>query len=351
MSITKKKFGMIEDKEVYLYTLKNKNGMEAAFIDYGAILVRLYVPDKNGKLEDVVLGYENIEGYLQNAPGFGSLIGRHANRIANAKFELNGITYTLEKNDGENNLHGGSVGFNKVMYETETFEEEDSDSIEFSRLSPDMEQGFPGNLDISMTYTLTEENELVLEYLAVSDQDTIVNLTNHSYFNLSGHDSGSVLSQKVMIHADKFTPTSDDLIPTGELVDVAGTPMDFRKLKPIGQDIDAEYYPLKQANGYDHNYCLNITGNEVEKVAELVDEKSGRKMEVFTDMPGMQLYTANSLSMDPNYKKGADYKDRDGVCFETQYYPNSTNMKQFPTPVLKAGVEYDHVTVYKFSVI
>lgn len=349
MSITKKKFGKIKDQEVLLYTLKNKNGMTATFTDYGAILVDLYVPDKKGKLEDVVLGFDTLEGYLENKPGFGSFIGRHANRIGNASFNLNGKTYELEKNDGNNNLHGGSMSYNKYIYEAEFFEEEDSDSIEFSRLSPDMEQGFPGNLDISMTYTLTDDNELVLEYLAVSDKDTIVNLTNHTYFNLAGHSAGSILDQKVMINAKQFTPTTDDLIPTGELSEVAGNPMDFTKLKAIGQDINADFKPLKQAGGYDHNYVLDIKGDQVEKVAELVDDKSGRRMEVYTDMPGMQLYTANFLPEDGVYKKGAHYKKRDGVCFETQFFPNSCNIKEFPSPVLKAGVEYDYVTVYKFS--
>lgn len=350
MSVTMKTFGKTKDgKEAFLYTLKNKNGMSATFTNYGANLVNLYVPDAKGKAEDVVLGFDTLEGYIQNAPGFGSFIGRHANRIGGAKFELNGTVYELEKNDGENNLHGGSIGYNKVFYDVETFEEEDSISIEFSRLSPDMEQGFPGNLDISMTYTLTEDNELVLEYLAVSDKDTIVNLTNHSYFNLAGHKSGSVLNQKVMIKSDKITVTDDGLIPTGEMLQVEGTPMDFRTLKPLGQDIDADFKPLQQAGGYDHNYVLNISGNEVEKVAELVDDNSGRIMEVYTDMPGMQLYTANFLPDDGVYKEGAHYKKRDAVCFETQYFPNSCNIKEFPSCILKAGKEYDFVTVYKFS--
>lgn len=350
MGITKKAFGKTKTgEEVFLYTLTNKNNMSAVFTNYGANLVNLYVPDAKGTVADVVLGFNTLEGYFDNGPGFGSFIGRHANRIGGAKFEINGKVYDLEKNDGNNNLHGGSVGYNKFIYEVETYEEEGSISIEFSRLSVDMEQGFPGNLDISMTYTLTEENELVLEYLAVSDKDTIVNLTNHTYFNLAGHNSGSVLDQKVLIKSNQFTPTDDALIPTGEFADVTGTPMDFRTLKPLGRDINADFEPLKQAGGYDHNFVLDISGTEVEKVAEMVDDKSGRIMEIYTDMPGMQLYTANFLADDGTYKDGAKYKKRDAVCFETQYYPNSCNIKEFPSCALKAGDEYDFVTIYKFS--
>ncbi|WFR56140.1 galactose mutarotase [Anaerocolumna sp. AGMB13025] len=349
MSIKKQSFGKTkEGVEATLFVLKNKKGMTVTFTDYGANIVNILVPDKNGNYDDVVLGYDNVTGYEGNAPGFGSFIGRHANRIGGASFELNGKKYELEKNDGENNLHGGFKGYNKFMYEVETFEDEDSDSIEFSRLSPHMEQGFPGNLDISVTYTLTDDNELVIEYLAVSDKDTIVNLTNHSYFNLAGHKSGSVLDHQVMLDADKFTPTDDALIPTGEIRDVTGTPMDFRTLKPIGQDIEANYGPLKQAGGYDHNYVLNISGSEVEKIGELVEDKTKRKMEIFTNMTGIQLYTGNFINAEKG-KDGFVYQKRAGVCFETQYFPDSCNRSEFPSCVLKAGNEYDFVTVFKFS--
>lgn len=351
MSIKKCSFGTTRDgKEATLYTLENKNGMSVSFTDFGANIVNIIVPDKKGKFDDVVLGYDHVSGYEDNGAGYGSFIGRHANRIGGATFELNGVKYNLEKNDGNNNLHSGSKSYNKYFYEVETFEEEDAVSIEFSRLSPDMEQGFPGNLDISVTYTLTDDNELVIEYLAVSDKDTIVNFTNHSYFNLSGHDSGDVLKQKVYINADKFTPTDDALIPTGEMRDVTGTPMDFRTLKPIGQDINADYTPLKQAGGYDHNYVLNISGDEVEKVAELVDDNSGRVMEVYTNMPGLQLYTANFIDGNEAAKNKFKYQKRAGVCFETQFFPDSCNKPEFPSPVVKAGQEYDYVTIFKFGV-
>ncbi len=352
MSIKKQSFGKTkEGVEATLFILKNKNGMTVSFTDYGANIVNILVPDKDDNFDDVVLGFDDVTGYELNSPGFGSFIGRHANRIGGATFDLNGKKYELEKNDGRNNLHGGFKGYNKFIYEAETFEDEDSDSIEFSRLSPHMEQGFPGNLDISVTYTLTDDNELVIEYLAVSDKDTIVNLTNHSYFNLAGHNSGSVLEQLVMVDADKFTPTDDALIPTGEIRDVTGTPMDFRKLKPLGQDIDANYGPLKQGGGYDHNFVLNISGSEVEKVGELVEEKSKRRMEIFTNMPGIQLYTGNFLNGTETGKGGYKYQKRGGVCFETQYFPDSCNKPEFPSCVLKAGNEYDFVTVFKFSTI
>lgn len=350
MKITQKSFGKTsKGEEATLYTIANSNGMKVTFTNYGANIVSIFVPDSKGNVADIALGFENIAGYEENGPGFGSFIGRHANRIGGARFELNGKVYELEKNDGANNLHGGSVGYNKFIYEAEIYEEDDIASIEFSRLSPNMEQGFPGNLDISVTYSLTETNELVIEYYANSDKDTIVNLTNHSYFNLAGHNSGSIHDHQVWIKANQFTPTTKDLIPTGELSDVAGTPMDFRTMKKIGQDIDADYEPLKMAGGYDHNFVLDISGSEVEKVAELYEEKSGRRMEIFTDMPGIQLYTANMLSPVKNGKGGATYAKRTGVCFETQYFPNSCNIKTFPSCVLKAGKEYDSVTIYKFS--
>ncbi len=352
MKITQKSFGKtVRGEEATLYTLTNGNGMKVSFTDFGANIVSIIVPDAKGNYADVNLGFENLAGYEENSPGFGSFIGRHGNRIGDAKFELNGKVYELDKNDGKNNLHGGFVGYNKFMYETEVYEDDDIVSIEFSRLSPHMEQGFPGNLDVSVTYSLTETNELVIEYLAVSDRDTIVNLTNHAYFNLGGHNSGSILDHKVLIRANQFTPTTPDLIPTGEIRDVTGTPMDFRTLKTIGQDIDADYEPLVLAGGYDHNYVLDISGTQVEKVAELIDEKTGRKMEVFTDLPGIQLYTGNMLGPVKNSKDGAVYDKRYGVCFETQFFPNSINTHNFPSCMLKAGKEFDSVTIYKFSTI
>lgn len=350
--IDKKLFGKTKKgNDVTLYTIINKNKMKVSFIDYGANIVSIVVPDKKGNFSDIVLGYDNIEGYENDKIGLGSFIGRHANRIGGAEFKLNGKVIKLEKNDGNNNLHSGFKRYNNLMYKVETDESEDLQCIKFSRLSPHMEQGFPGNLEIKVIYTLTNNNELIIKYYAVSDKDTLVNFTNHSYFNLSGHNSGSVLEQKVWINADKFTPTTDDLIPTGEILDVKGTPMDFKVLKALGQDIEANYKPLKQAGGYDHNFVLNISGDKVEKVAELVDEKTGRIMEVFTDLPGLQLYSANFFEKENfNYKDKANYKKRDAICFETQYFPNSCNIDNFKSCELKAKEEYKTTTIYKFSV-
>ncbi|WP_066715264.1 aldose epimerase family protein [Clostridium sp. Marseille-P299] len=351
MSISNKQFGKTNNGErASLYTLSNKNGMRVVVSDFGANIVSILVPDKKGVIKDVVLGYDNIEQYEVNSPGYGSFIGRHANRIGNATFQLNGTTYELEKNDGKNNLHSGSKSYNKFMYDVEIYEEDGENQIEFSRFSKELEQGFPGNLEVTVSYTLTDDNELVIEYYAISDKDTIVNFTNHSYFNLAGHDSGSILNHKLMIDSDKFTPTDDALIPTGEVLDVTGTPMDFRTPKTIGKDIEIDYLPLKQAGGYDHNYVLKTTREEAVKVAELFEEQTGRLMEIYTDMPGMQLYTGNFIEGKEKGKNNYVYKKRDGVCFETQFFPNSCNIHEFPSCVIKAGEEFDSVTIYKFSV-
>jgi aldose 1-epimerase len=351
MSIIKESFGFTkEGEEAKLFTLKNVHGMSISLTDYGANLVRVLVPDKDGDFKDVVLGYDNVTGYETNSPGYGSFIGRHANRIGGASFELNGVRYSLDKNNGINNLHSGFHGYNKFMYMAEILEDMNSVSVKFTRVSPHMEQGFPGNLNISVTYSLTNEDELVIKYHAVSNEDTIVNLTNHSYFNLRGHDSGSVLEQKVMIMADKFTPTDDSLIPTGEIRDVTKTPMDFRKHKALGQDIGANYRPLQQAGGYDHNYVLNTNRVRAQKIGELLDDKSKRLMEIFTDMPGVQLYTGNFIDGKEKGKNGFVYQKHAGVCFETQFYPDSCNKPEFPSCVLRAGERYESETIYKFSV-
>ena len=254
MGITKKSFGVTKaGEQATLYTMENAAGMKVSVSDFGAVIVDIIVPDRNKNFVDVNLGYDNVSGYEGNAPGYGSFLGRVANRIAGAKFSVNGKTYEVAKNDGENCLHSGTKSYNKYMYEVETSEMEGSMSVEFSRLSPHMEQGFPGNLDLSVTYTLTDNNELVIEYGAVSDEDTVLNLTNHAYFNLKGEGSGTVLGHKVWINADKITETDAGLIPTGGFLDVTGTPMDFRTMKTIGQDIGADYEPLKLGFGYDHN--------------------------------------------------------------------------------------------------
>lgn len=344
MSVKTEKFGVTkEGKEVTLFTLENKNGMRVDLIDYGANIVRLFVPDQNGKLDDIVLGFDDVAGYEENGCFFGSFIGRHGNRIGNAEFELNGVTYELEKNDGDNNLHGGTPGYNKVMYKAETAE----NSVAFSRTSPDMEQGYPGNLDICVTYALTDDNELKISYQAKTDKDTLCNVTNHSYFNLKGHDGGTITDHKVWIRANGFTETSDDLIPNGNIIDVAGTPMDFRTEKTIAEDIEADYEPLKIAGGYDHNFVLEKEAGKMEKVAELSEETTGRRMEVYTDLPGMQLYTGNFIVKEDG-KGGIEYTKRTGVCFETQFFPNSVNIPSFESCVLKAGDTFTSTTIYRF---
>ncbi|MBQ9118951.1 MAG: galactose mutarotase [Lachnospiraceae bacterium] len=351
MGVTTKIFGTTQAGEkTTLYVMTNKNGMQVSVLDYGANIVDIIVPDKNGKLEDINLGYDTVAGYEKNGPGYGSFLGRVANRIAGAKFVVNGKTYEVTKNDGPNCLHSGLKSYNKYMYETEIFEENDSVTVEFSRLSPDMEQGFPGNMDLTISYTLTDANELVIEYFAVSDQDTVLNLTNHSYFNLKGQGNGTVLDHKAWINSDMITTTDENLIPTGEYTSVDGTPMDFRTMKTIGQDIEADYAPLKQGFGYDHNYVLkHEEEGAVEKVAELYEETTGRCMEVFTDLPGMQFYSANHIGEEKG-KGGKIYHSRDAICFETQFYPNTLNIPTFPGGRLKAGEEFESVTVYKFSV-
>lgn len=351
MSIIKEFFGKTKDGiSVDLYTVTNSNGTMAKFTNYGAILVSLFIPDKEGRLVDVVLGYDNLEGYLSNNPYFGTTVGRHANRIGNAEFVINGVKYELEKNDGKNNLHSGLDGFHKRVWEGNTYEGELGSSVEFTYHSTHMDQGFPGNLDVKVAYTLTDEDSLIIEYYGVSDQDTILNLTNHSYFNLSGHDSGDILKQKVWIDSDYFTEADTESIPTGVILPVKNTPMDFNELKEIGQDIDSNYYQLTHAKGYDHNWVLKTTKGEVTLVAGMEDKYSSIGMEVFTDMPGMQFYTANFLEGTDIGKGGTSYGRRSAACFETQYYPNSMNIPDFPSSLLKASEEYKSTTVYKFYV-
>ena len=351
MKKTVKSFGKTKSgANASLFTFTNKNGMSVSFTDFGANIVSIIVPDKNGNFTDVLLGFDTLEGYEEhNRDNHGSFVGRYANRIANGEFTVGGKKYTLFKNDGKNTLHGGKTYYNTFMYDHEIIEDEGSLSVEFSRLSPDMEQGFPGNLDLSVTYTLTEENELIIEYFAASDKDTIVNFTNHSYFNLGGCSSGTAMNQYAKIYADAFTPADEGNIPTGEIRDVTGTPLDFRTSKRIGQEIDADYPCLKSAHGYDQNFVLNTKRGEASLAAELYDEPSGRLMEVFTDLPGLQFYAGNFIAPETG-KGGHVYQKREGVCFESQFYPNACNTPSFPFEILKADEEFETVTVYKFSV-
>ena len=350
MSIEKSFFGSMQDgTEINLYTLKNKNGMSVGIINYGGIITSIKVPDRDGNFEDVTLGYDELQRYIEKGQYFGALIGRYANRIENAEFELNGKTYQLAKNDGKNHLHGGIRGFDKVVWQAEIIDNEGTEALQLRYLSPDGEENYPGNLDVKVTYTLTEDNGIRIDYYAVSDKDTVVNLTNHAYFNLSGHASGDILGHQVMIDADQFTAINNECIPTGEIRNVEGTPMDLRTLKTVGDGIDADDEQIAFGNGYDHNWVLKVSGDKPEKAAEVYDPETGRVMEILTTKPGIQFYSGNSIARTVG-KEGAVYDRRSALCLETQYYPNGTKHKHFPSPFLKAGQEYKHTTIYRFLV-
>lgn len=340
MGMKKRNFG-----KATMYVLENESGMKAEVSDYGATLCSLFVPNQEGTVHDVVLGYDNIESYdAKTGPYFGATVGRNANRIANGEFALNGVIYKLDQNNGENNLHGGYDGYCFRMWEVKDATEQ---SVTFALHSEDGDQGFPGELDVEVTYTLTEDNQLRIHYLGKPKATTIINMTNHSYFNLNGHDSGDVLKHHVQILSDAFTPTNENLIPTGEIVSVDNTPMDFREKKELGRDIKADFEPLKIGSGYDHNWCLKNNG-KLEKVAEMEGNISHIKMEVYTDLPGVQIYTANFVQ-DELGKNGVVYQKHQGVCFETQFYPDAVNQEHFQKPIFTENEKYDSTTIYKFS--
>ena len=349
MGWKKEGFGTLKNGEnAEKYILTNENGVSASFTNLGGIWLSMIVPDKNGKMEDVLLGRGTAEGCLTLSGHLGEIVGRNANRVGGASFTLNGHTYTLDVNSGDHhNLHSGLNYYRDRLWDTKVEETEDGIRICFSLFSPDKDQGYPGNADIHVSYTLTKNNSLRLDYFMKADADTVANFTNHAYFNLAGHQSGSVLNQKVWIDADFFTVTDKDSIPTGELVPVKGTPMDFTSLKTIGQDIAADYEPLIFGKGYDHNWALNHPAGELALSLKAVDEASGRVMEVYTDLPGVQFYTGNML--DGIGKDGVEYQARHGYCFETQHFPDAVNKPQFPSPFLKAGEEYRTTTIYRFT--
>lgn len=358
MSITVREFGKVDCKDVYLYTLKNKNGLTAEITNYGGIIVKLFTPDNEGNFDDVVLGFDNLDGYLQGCPYFGSLIGRHANRIEGAEFTINGVTYKLAKNDGENHLHGGEKGYDKVVWEPEVIKHSGTEALKLTYFSPHMEEGYPGNLDVTVIYSLTDDNELVLEYKAVSDKDTVVNLSNHSFFNLAGHKSvhdkdskatlNDIYNHQLMINSDKFTVIDENIIPTGELRDVKNTPMDFTSLKTIGTGLNTDCEQLTFGKGYDHNWVLNNPNGLKDKIAEVFDPKTGRTMEVYTTKPGVQFYSGNFIEPVMG-KGGVMYGKRCALCLETQYFPNGLKHEHFPSPILKAEETYAHKTIYKFG--
>jgi aldose 1-epimerase len=351
MAIEKRLLGtMPNGKEVDIYTLKNTNGMIIDICTYGGIIVSSLVPNKNGEFYDVILGYDNLESYIKGDKYFGALIGRFGNRIQYGKFILNEKEYKLAQNNGENHLHGGLKGFDKVIWDAR-IDNSIPNALELSYFSPDGEEGYPGNLNVKVIYILTDDNGIEINYIATTDKDTIVNLTNHAYFNLSGHSSGDVLNQKLMINADKFTANDKFSIPTGEIVAVENTPMDFRTLTPIGKNINSDYEQIIFGNGYDHNWVLNTNGSIDIKAAQAIDEDTGIVMDVYTTTPGVQFYSGNFLDGSDIGKDNTAYNQRNGFCLETQYFPNSINCDKFKSPILKAGEEYRHKTIYKFSVL
>lgn len=350
--ITKKAFGKTADgKAVDIYTLTNSSGVEAKIMTYGGAVVSLNVPDKNGKLADVVLGFDSIADYEAHRSFFGALIGRYANRIAKGKFSLGGKQYSLAINNGENHLHGGIKGYNRVVWMAKPSTDAAGANLELTYLSPDGEEGYPGTLNVKVTYTLTEKNELKIVYSATTDKDTVVNLTNHSYFNLAGAGSGDILSHRMMLNADRFTPTDSGSIPIGELRKVKGTPFDFTKPTAIGARINQDDEQLKFGSGYDHNFVLNKkTAGELSLAATVYEPASGRVMEVFTTEPGVQFYSGNYLDGAIKGKNGQEYPRRSAFCLEAQHFPDSPNKPQFPTTELKKGQKYSQTTIYKFSV-
>jgi len=346
--VEQKIFGARDGRPVILYTIRNAHGIEVSAMNYGGIIQSIRVPDRNGKFADVVLGHDTAGGYMPNPPYFGAIVGRYANRIANGSFTLDGKTYTLPKNDGPNTLHGGTTkSFDKVVWESRPLK--DKNAVEFTYLSRDGEEGFPGNLKVTVTYTLTDSNELQVDYKAESDKATPINVSQHSYFNLKGEGNGDILDHEIMINADKFTPVDKNLIPTGELRPVKGTPFDFTTPAKIGARIDENDEQLVLGHGYDHNFVINRTGPGMALAARVYEPTTGRVLEVTTTQPGVQFYTGNFLDGTITGKSEHVYKRRYGFCLETQHFPDSPNHPNFPTTILKPGEKFHQETVFKFS--
>jgi aldose 1-epimerase len=344
--VTRASFGAISGQPVDIFTLRNANGIEIKATNYGGIITSIVVPDRNGRLGDIVLGFDDLQAYVKDSPYFGAIVGRYGNRIAKGHFTLDGHTYTLAVNNGPNHLHGGLKGFDKVIWHAEPLA--GSTGLVLSRRSPDGEEGYPGNLDVRVTYRLTDDNRLVIDYHATTDKATPVNLTQHSYFNLAGE--GDVLGHELTIDADRYTPVDANLIPTGELAPVEGTPFDFRKSTAIGARIDTPNLQLKNAGGYDHNWVLNRKGTGLQLAARVVEPKTGRTLEVSTTQPGLQFYSGNFLDGTLKGKGGRVYVKHAGLCLETQHFPDSPNHPDFPSTILRPGEQYDTQTVFRFGV-
>ena len=346
--IKKNAFGKTAEGQVDLYTLTNRNGIEVRITNYGGRVVSLLAPDRHGKMADVVLGFDDLDDYVGNNPFFGALVGRYANRIAKARFTLDGVEYKLAQNNGPNSLHGGLKGFDKVIWAARELSK-DPPTLELTYVSQDGEEGYPGKLTAKVVYTLTDNNEFRIDYTATTDKDTVLNLTNHSYFNLAGQGNGDILKHEITINADRFTPVDATLIPTGELRQVQGTPFDFHQATAIGARINADDEQIKFGQGYDHNFVLNHTGHGLSLAARVMEPESGRVMEVLTTQPGMQFYTGNFLDGTVHGKGGKVYGRRSAFCLETQHFPDSPNQPKFPSAELKPGQTYRQTTVYKFS--
>lgn len=342
--IEKADFGTTKDGEkVHLYTLSNRNQMQVKITNFGGIITSVLVPDKNGNYDDVVLGFDNLEDYQKEHPYFGAIIGRYGNRIAFGKFTLNDQEYSLAKNNGSNHLHGGIKGFDKVVWKAEEILEEEGATLKLTYLSKDGEEGYPGNLDVTVLYTLNNNNEIIIEYKADTDSPTHINLTNHTYFNLNPKTSENALAHVLEIKADKYTVVDENLIPTGELRSVVGV-MDFRNAKSIGADIG------EVEGGYDHNYVLNKTGTNLELMATVFEPETGRTLEMFTTQPGVQFYSGNFLNGSLSGKNDIVYVKHYGFCLETQHFPDSPNQPDFPSTLLKPGEKYNHTTIYRFGI-
>jgi aldose 1-epimerase len=348
-AVTETTFGSLADSAAAtLYTLRNANGMEVALTNYGGIVQKLTAPDRDGNYEDIVLGFDSVTEYVADSPYFGAIIGRYGNRIGAGRFTLDSREYQLATNNGKNHLHGGDKGFDKVMWQIPASSDA-PDSLTLTYRSVDDEEGYPGELDVAVTYSLADDNELRIDYRAISSKNTPVNLTNHSYFNLAGQGHGDILEHVVEILADSFTPVDDALIPTGETRDVAGTPMDFRDPESIGARIAERDDQLEYGLGYDHNWVLRDGAGDLRLVARVYEPTSGRVMEVLTTEPGLQFYTGNFLDGSLRGKNGAVYQHRGGFCMETQHYPDSPNQPEFPSTILRPGEQYQSTTVYRFS--
>lgn len=349
--ISVKQFGILNDgREVQVFTLRNSQGASIRILDLGGMLMSINTLDREGNIADIVLGFDSPQSYLTTSPYMGALIGRYANRIAKGRFTLDGHEYTLAINNDENALHGGVVGFDKQIWKSSFSSTSDYAQLNLSLLSKDGEEGYPGNVSVNVVYTFDEKNRLTIDYLATTDKATVVNLTNHVYFNLNGHNAGAILDHQLMINADHFTPIDSTSIPTGELAAVAGTPFDFRIFKSIGQDIDDYHQQLKNGNGFDHNWVLKKSNGKGLELAAIVHSPvSGRIISVYTDQPGIQFYTGNFLDGGFSAKDGAIYQQRNAFCLETQHFPDSPNQENFPTTVLRPGEQYKTKTIFEFG--